>query len=71
MKRKLLLIINPNSGKGNISKKVNKLIQNFEKMEYTIDTVYTEKEKSILESVQKDLTEIDLIVWFFKNYAYF
>lgn len=62
MKRKLLLIINPNSGKGNISKKVNKLIQNFEKMEYTIDTVYTEKEQSILESVQKDLTGIDLIV---------
>jgi YegS/Rv2252/BmrU family lipid kinase len=62
MKRKLLLIVNPNSGKGNISKKINKLIQNFEKLEYTIDTIYTKKGSPILEDVQEHLCGIDLIV---------
>ncbi len=62
MKKNLLLIINPNSGKGNVEKKINKLIHNFEKLNYKINTIYTEKDVSILEKAHKYLEEADLIV---------
>ncbi len=62
MKKNLLLIINPNSGKGNVKKKIKKLIQNFEKLDYVINKVYTEKGVSIKDKVEKYLNETDLIV---------
>lgn len=62
MEKNLLLIINPNSGKGNTQKKIIKLIKNFENMKYAINTVYTEKDKSILEKIEKYLDKTDLIV---------
>ena len=62
MKKNLLLIINPNSGKGNVEKKINKLIHNFEKLNYKINTIYTEKNVSILEKSHKYLEKADLIV---------
>ena len=62
MKKNLLLIINPNSGKGNVPKKINKIIYNFEKLNYKINTIYTEKNVSILEKSHKYLEKADLIV---------
>ena len=62
MKKNLLLIINPNSGKGNVTKKINKIIYNFEKLNYKINTIYTEKNVSILEKSHKYLEKADLIV---------
>lgn len=62
MKKNLLLIINPNSGKGNVTKKINKIIYNFEKLNYKINTIYTEKNVSILEKLHKYLEKADLIV---------
>ena len=62
MKKNLLLIINPNSGKGNVKNNIKRLIKNFENLDYKINKVYTERNVSILEKVHKYLEEADLIV---------
>ena len=43
MNKNMLLIINPKAGKGKISKKVPKIIRNFEEKGYEIKTEYTQK----------------------------
>lgn len=62
MKPNILFIINPNSGKGNVDKKIKRLIVNFERMGYSINTVYTEKDKPILKKVNQYLENTDIIV---------
>lgn len=60
--KKLLLIINPNSGKGISDKIINKAIQNFEKTGYKINKVYTEKDESTYETIKEQASNTDLIV---------
>lgn len=62
MEKSLLLIINPNSGKGNIDKKIDKIVRNFEKMGYMINKIYTKENDLILDSIKEELMKMELIV---------
>ena len=43
MENNLLFIVNPKAGKGNISKKIPKIISNFSSQGYIVDTIYTKR----------------------------
>lgn len=62
MKSNILFIINPNSGKGNVKRKIEKLMANFQEMGYFINAIYTEKDRSILERAHQYLKTTDIIV---------
>jgi len=62
MNKKLLLIINPNAGKGNIKKKLPIITQNFEKIGYKINLIYTKINYSPKQILQEHGTDVDLLV---------
>jgi diacylglycerol kinase (ATP) len=61
--KKLLLIVNPKAGKGNIKRKLPRIIKNFSDDGYFIETCYTKpnyKPKEILAEYTNE--KIDLVV---------
>lgn len=43
MKNNILIIVNPNAGKGRVQKKIHKIANNFSKQNCIVDIVYTKK----------------------------
>lgn len=62
MGKSILLIINPNSGKGNMDKKINRIVQNFKKMGYMVNKIYTKENGLILDDIKEKLIKMDLII---------
>lgn len=62
MNKSMLLIINPKAGKGRISKKIPKIIRNFEGKGYEIKTEYTQRGIKTAEIVSQYKNKIELIV---------
>ena len=62
MKKDMLLIVNPKAGKGTITKKLPKIIKNFEKREYSVKTVYTKVDYKPSNILKDNDIKWDLIV---------
>lgn len=62
MSIKVLTIINPTSGKGNISKKVNEIKQNLEEQKMEVDIKYTQKEENAKHILENYEEEKDLVL---------
>lgn len=62
MEKGLLLIINPNSGKGNLDKKISEVVHKFEGIGYIVNKVYAKEEHSAYNIIKKYMTKTDLIV---------
>lgn len=63
MDKKILLIVNPKAGKGTIKRKLPKIIGNFSKQGYDIETCYTKldyKPKDILKDNKDE--KFDVII---------
>lgn len=63
MSKNMILIVNPKAGKGNIKRKLPKIIKNFSGEGYFIETCYTRKDykpQNILED-HKNI-KLDLVV---------
>lgn len=63
MSKKMLLIVNPKAGKGNIKRKLPKIVKNFSDEGYFIETCYTKlnyKPKQILKEHENE--KLDLVV---------
>ena len=62
MNIKVLAIINPTSGKGNILERVEEIRQNIEKQNMDVDIKYTSKEKNATSIINEYKEEKDLIL---------
>lgn len=62
MEKKLLLIINPNAGKGKIKKRIPNIIANFERNGYKIKTVYTKINYKPEQILKEHGNNVDLVV---------
>jgi len=62
MNKKILLIVNPQAGKGTIRKKAPRLIKNFFKQGYDIETCYMEKKCRPTEIIQNQKGPVDLLI---------
>ena len=62
MEKNMLLIVNPKAGKGTISRKLTKIIKNFEKRGYEAHTVFTKMNYKPSQILRDNNKEWDLIV---------
>ena len=62
MKKNMLLIVNPKAGKGTISKKLPKIIKNFEKRGYKARTIFTQVDYKPSQILKDNKNNWDLIV---------
>ena len=61
MDKNILIIVNPNAGKGRVQKKIHKIASNFSKQNYLVDIMYTKRNYSAK----------DIIKDYKGNYGYF
>ena len=52
MNKNILIIVNPNAGKGKVQKKIHKIANNFSKQDYVVDIIYTKKNYSAKDIIQ-------------------
>ena len=62
MEKEMLLIVNPKAGKGTISKKLPKIIKNFEKKGYKVEVVRTRINYKPSDILKKHNKKWDLVV---------
>ena len=62
MEKKVLLIVNPVAGLGNIKKDINKIINNFENLGYKTEIEYTTLEKNGESIVQEKVNDGEIVV---------
>lgn len=62
MNKKILLIANPRAGKGTIARKLPRIVKNFSKQGYEIETYYTEMNCRPTEIIEKHKGDVDLII---------
>ena len=62
MEKKVLLIVNPVAGLGNIKKDINKIINNFENVGYKTEIEYTTLEKNGESIVQEKVNDGEIVV---------
>lgn len=63
MKKKILFIVNPRAGKGTIKRKLPRIIKNFFKQGYDVETCYTEKNYKPAQIIEEHKEhDIDLLV---------
>lgn len=62
MKRNLLIIVNPNAGKGKTQKIIHKIANNFSKQNYIVDIMYTNKSYSAKDIIKDYRRDLELII---------
>lgn len=62
MKKNILIIVNPNAGKGKVQKRIHKIASNFAKQDYVVDIIYTKINYSAASIIRDYKGNLDLIV---------
>ena len=62
MKKEILLIVNPCSGKGNVSKYIPQICDNLEKQGYELEVIYTSKTNNGKQIIENYIRYIDAVV---------
>ena len=62
MENKILLIVNPVAGSGNIKKDINHIIENFKNSGFKVDTEFTTPEKNAEKLVEENANDGEIIV---------
>lgn len=62
MKKNLLIIVNPNAGKGNVQKRIHKIANNFTKQNYIVEIIYTKKDYSAKDIIKDYQGNLELVV---------
>lgn len=62
MKKEILLIVNPCSGKGNVSKYVPQICDNLEKQGYELEVIYTSKTNNGEQIIKNYIRYIDAVI---------
>ena len=62
MKNNILIIVNPNAGKGRVQKKIHKIASNFSKQNYLVDIIYTKKNYSATDIINDYKGKLDIVI---------
>ena len=62
MKNNILIIVNPNAGKGKVQKKIHKIASNFSKQNYLVDIMYTKIDYSAASIIRDYKGKLDLVI---------
>lgn len=62
MKNNILIIVNPNAGKGKVQKKIHKIASNFSRQGYLVDIIYTKINYSAERIIRDYKGELDLVI---------
>ena len=62
MKNNILIIVNPNAGKGKVQKKIHKIASNFTKQDYLVDIIYTKIDYSAASIIRDYKGKLDLVI---------
>lgn len=62
MKKNILIIVNPNAGRGKVQKKIHRIASNFAKQDYLVDIMYTKINYSAASIIRDYKGNLDLIV---------
>ena len=62
MNKNILIIVNPNAGKGKVQKKIHKIANNFSKQDYVVDIIYTKKNYSAKDIIQDYKGPLQLVI---------
>ncbi len=62
MKNNILIIVNPNAGKGRVQKKIHKIASNFSRQNYIVDIIYTKKNYSAADIIKDYKGTLDLVI---------
>lgn len=62
MKRNLLIIVNPNAGKGRVQKKIHKIASNFSKQDYLVNIIYTKKNYSAKDIIRDYKGKLEFVI---------
>ena len=62
MKSNILIIVNPNAGKGNVQKKIHKIASNFSRQDYLVDIIYTKINYSAASIIRDYKGVLDLVI---------
>ena len=62
MKKNILIIVNPNAGKGKVQKKIHKIAHNFSKQGYLVDIIYTRIDYFASSIIRDYKGNLDLVI---------
>ena len=62
MNKNILIIVNPNAGKGKVQKKIHKIASNFSKQNYLVDIIYTKKNYSAADIINDYKGDLDIVI---------
>lgn len=62
MENKILLVVNPAAGNGNIEKDIDKIIENFQSSGFKVQTEYTVKEESAENIIERKANDGDIVI---------
>lgn len=62
MKNNILIIVNPNAGKGRVQKKIHKIASNFSRQNYIVDIIYTKKNYSAADIIREYKGNLELVI---------
>ena len=62
MKNNILIIVNPNAGKGKVQKRIHKIANNFVKQDYLVDIIYTKINYSAASIIRDYKGKLDLVI---------
>lgn len=62
MKNNILIIVNPNAGKGKVQKRIHKIASNFSKQGYFVDIMYTKINYSAASIIRDYKGNLDLVI---------
>lgn len=62
MKKEILVIVNPNAGKGKINKYIPDITENLEKQDFEVDVIYTSEKNNAEQIIENYIRYIDTVV---------
>lgn len=62
MKKNILIIVNPNAGKGRVQKRIHKIASNFSKQDYLVDIMYTKRNYSAKDIIKDYKGNLELVI---------
>ena len=62
MKNNILIIVNPNAGKGKVQKRIHRIASNFSRQDYIVDIIYTKINYSAASIIRDYKGKMDLVI---------
>ena len=62
MKDNILIIVNPNAGRGNVQKKIHRIASNLSKQGFLVDIIYTKINYSASSIIRDYKGKLDLVI---------